>query len=89
MSVFFRAITTLFFKRMLSDEFIFYLDYTRVDQTFSNSRNTNVKTRFQLYQEIIQKVFSIINNILIIYNQFLIWYFEWNNLWNFHQDWIT
>lgn len=63
MSVFFRSITTLFFKRMLSDEFIFYLGYTRVDQTFSNSRNTNLKTGFQLYQEIIEKVFCIINNM--------------------------
>lgn len=63
MSVFFRSIKTLFFKRMLSDEFIFYLGYTRVDQTFSNSRNTNLKTGFQLYQEIIEKVFCIINNM--------------------------
>lgn len=63
MSVFFRSITTLFFKRMLSDEFIFYLGYTRVDQTFSNSRNTNLKTGFQLYQEFIEKVFCIINNM--------------------------
>lgn len=63
MSVFFRSITTLFFKRMLSDEFIFYLGYTRVDQTFSNSRNTNLKTEFQLYQEFIEKVFCIINNM--------------------------
>lgn len=53
----------MFFKRMLSDEFIFYLGYTRVDQTFSNSRNTNLKTGFQLYQEIIEKVFCIINNM--------------------------
>lgn len=63
MSVFFRSITTLFFKRMLSDEFIFYLGYTRVDQTFSNSRNNNLKTGSQLYQEIIEKVFCIINNM--------------------------
>lgn len=70
MSVFFRSITTPFFKRMLSDEFIFYLGYTRVDQTFSNSRNTNLnagkkkkKTGSQLYQEILEKVFCIINNM--------------------------
>lgn len=63
MSVFFRSITTLFFKRMPSDEFIFYLGYTRVDQTFSNSRNNNLKTGSQLYQEIIEKVFCIINNM--------------------------